>query len=98
VKTSARGLETGACLTYVVLYEHIVKKLIRDGIALAYEERGSGLPPMLFVHCWCCDHGYMTPPSSTSVVTIASSLSISAGMVKATSRGRSTPRPDSQMT
>jgi hypothetical protein len=29
-----------------LLYEHIVKKLIRDGIALAYEEAGSGLPPM----------------------------------------------------
>jgi pimeloyl-ACP methyl ester carboxylesterase len=38
-----------------------VQKLIRDGVALAYEEAGSGLPPMLFVHCWCCDHGYMTP-------------------------------------
>ena len=38
-----------------------MKKLIRDGIALAYEEAGSGLPPMLLVHCWCCDHGYMTP-------------------------------------
>ena len=41
--------------------EGIVQKLIRDGIALAYEEAGSGLPPMLLVHCWCCDHGYMTP-------------------------------------
>ena len=40
-----------------LLYEHIVKKLIRDGIALAYEEAGSGLPPMLLVHCWCCDYG-----------------------------------------
>jgi pimeloyl-ACP methyl ester carboxylesterase len=38
-----------------------MQKLIRDGIALAYEEAGRGLPPMLFVHCWCCDHGYMTP-------------------------------------
>jgi pimeloyl-ACP methyl ester carboxylesterase len=38
-----------------------VQKLTRDGIALAYEEAGSGLPPMLLVHCWCCDHGYMTP-------------------------------------
>src|SRR5438132_4382661 len=37
------------------------QKLIRDGVALAYEEAGSGLPPMLLVHCWCCDHGYMTP-------------------------------------
>ena len=38
-----------------------MQKLIRVSIALAFEEAGSGLPPMLFVHCWCCDHGYMTP-------------------------------------
>src|SRR5437588_6126877 len=37
-----------------------MQKLIRDGIALVYEEAGRR-PPMLFVHCWCCDHGYMTP-------------------------------------
>jgi pimeloyl-ACP methyl ester carboxylesterase len=38
-----------------------MRRLFRDGIALAYEEAGSGRPPMLFVHCWCCDHGYMAP-------------------------------------
>jgi len=37
-----------------------MRKVIRDGVALAYEEAGSGQPPMLFVHGWCCDHSYMT--------------------------------------
>src|SRR5262249_21835363 len=38
-----------------------MQKLIRDGVRLAYQEAGSGSTPVLFVHCWCCDHGYMTP-------------------------------------
>ena len=33
----------------------------KDSVRLHYEEAGSGLPPMLLVHCWCCDYGYMTP-------------------------------------
>lgn len=32
--------------------------LSRDGVRLAYQEQGSGSPPMLFVHGWCCDHTY----------------------------------------
>lgn len=36
-----------------------MQKRSRDGVALAYEEAGSGEPPMLFVHCYCCDHTYM---------------------------------------
>src|SRR5687767_11923746 len=35
--------------------------LDRDGVRLAYEERGSGSPPMLLVHGWCCDHTYFAP-------------------------------------
>jgi pimeloyl-ACP methyl ester carboxylesterase len=35
-----------------------VEKLLRDGVALAYEEAGKGDPPFLFVHCWCCDHSF----------------------------------------
>jgi pimeloyl-ACP methyl ester carboxylesterase len=27
-----------------------VQKALRDGVALAYEERGTGSPPMVFVH------------------------------------------------
>lgn len=33
----------------------------RDDTRLAYEERGSGRPPMLLVHGWCCDHTYFAP-------------------------------------
>jgi pimeloyl-ACP methyl ester carboxylesterase len=33
-----------------------MQKLSRDGVALAYEERGQGGPPMLFVHGWSCNH------------------------------------------
>jgi len=36
-----------------------MEKLIREGVALAYTEAGRGAPPMLFVHCWCCDHTFM---------------------------------------
>ena len=30
----------------------------RDGVLLAYTDSGSGEPPLLFVHGWCCDHTY----------------------------------------
>ncbi len=33
----------------------------RDGVALAYEERGAGEPPLVLIHGWCCDHGYFAP-------------------------------------
>ena len=33
----------------------------RDGRALFYREEGSGGPPILLVHGWCCDHKYMAP-------------------------------------
>lgn len=29
--------------------------LTRDGVDLAYVETGSGTPPLLFIHGWCCD-------------------------------------------
>jgi pimeloyl-ACP methyl ester carboxylesterase len=35
--------------------------LSRDGVRLAYDEQGSGSPPILFVHGWCCDHTYFAP-------------------------------------
>jgi pimeloyl-ACP methyl ester carboxylesterase len=38
-----------------------MKKLHRDGVALAYEEAGTGDPPFLLVHCWCCDHSFLAP-------------------------------------
>jgi pimeloyl-ACP methyl ester carboxylesterase len=38
-----------------------LQALVRDGVRLAYEERGAGDPPMLFVHGWMCDRGYFAP-------------------------------------
>lgn len=38
-----------------------VQMLARDGVALAYEERGQGDPPLLFAHGWSCDHTYFAP-------------------------------------
>jgi pimeloyl-ACP methyl ester carboxylesterase len=38
-----------------------MRQLNRDGVALFYDEEGSGAPPMLFVHGWCCDHTYFAP-------------------------------------
>jgi pimeloyl-ACP methyl ester carboxylesterase len=35
--------------------------LDRDGVRLAYAEAGSGEPPFVFVHGWCCDHTYFAP-------------------------------------
>jgi pimeloyl-ACP methyl ester carboxylesterase len=34
---------------------------MRDGVALAYTEAGSGEPPLLLVHCWCGDHTHVVP-------------------------------------
>ena len=33
----------------------------RDGIKLAYEERGSGTPAFVFVHGWTCDRSFFAP-------------------------------------
>lgn len=33
----------------------------RDGITLAYEERGSGSPAFVFVHGWTCDRSFFAP-------------------------------------
>ena len=38
-----------------------MQKLIRDGVALAYEEAGQGDPTLLLVHCWTCDHSFLAP-------------------------------------
>src|SRR5215208_1604983 len=38
-----------------------MERLVRDGVALAYEERGAGDPPLVLVHGWCCDHTYFAP-------------------------------------
>lgn len=36
-------------------------ELVRDGVRLWYAEAGTGGPPMLFVHGWCCEHTYFGP-------------------------------------
>jgi len=38
-----------------------LEQLMRDGVALAYTEAGSGGPPLLLVHCWCGDHTHLDP-------------------------------------
>ena len=30
-------------------------------VALAYDERGAGEPPLVFVHGWCCDRTFFAP-------------------------------------
>ena len=36
-------------------------KLIHEGVALAYEEAGSGAPPLVFVPGWSSDRTAFTP-------------------------------------
>lgn len=33
----------------------------RDGLRLYYQQEGSGDPPLVFVHGWCCDHTFFQP-------------------------------------
>ena len=33
----------------------------RDGLSLYYEQEGSGDPPVVFIHGWCCDHTFFQP-------------------------------------
>src|SRR5207344_602661 len=35
----------------------------RDGLSLYYEQEGSGDPPLVFIHGWCCDHTFFQPQS-----------------------------------
>jgi len=35
--------------------------VVRDDVRLYYEQEGSGDPPLLFVHGWCCDHTSFQP-------------------------------------
>ena len=38
--------------------EIATKSAVRDGVKLAHIDTGSGDPPLLFIHGWCCDHNY----------------------------------------
>ena len=47
----------------------------REDLRLYYEREGSGEPPLLFVHGWCCDHTFFKPQfdhlsSSHTVATV----------------------------
>jgi pimeloyl-ACP methyl ester carboxylesterase len=33
----------------------------RSDLSLYYERKGSGEPPLIFVHGWCCDHTFFQP-------------------------------------
>jgi pimeloyl-ACP methyl ester carboxylesterase len=33
----------------------------RDGLSLYYRQEGSGNPPLVFIHGWCCDHTVFQP-------------------------------------
>lgn len=35
--------------------------IIREGLRLYYEQDGSGNPPLVFIHGWCCDHSFFQP-------------------------------------
>lgn len=39
----------------------MIRRLVRDGVALACHEAGSGAPPVVLVHGWACDHSFMAP-------------------------------------
>jgi pimeloyl-ACP methyl ester carboxylesterase len=38
-----------------------VPHIKRDGLSLYYEQEGSGNPPLVFIHGWCCDHTFFQP-------------------------------------
>ena len=38
-----------------------MKYILRDGVRLAYSERGEGSRSFVFVHVWTCDHSHFTP-------------------------------------
>jgi len=37
--------------------------IVRDGIRLAFEDRGAGKPAFVFVHGWACDRSFFAPQS-----------------------------------
>jgi sigma-B regulation protein RsbQ len=38
-----------------------MKSVMRDGVALAYQDLGSGAQPIILVHGWTCDHSFLQP-------------------------------------
>ena len=35
--------------------------IVRDGVRLAYDDRGAGEPAFVFVHGWTCDRSFFAP-------------------------------------
>ena len=35
--------------------------IVRDGLSLFYQQAGTGDPPLVFVHGWCCDSTFFQP-------------------------------------
>jgi pimeloyl-ACP methyl ester carboxylesterase len=47
----------------------------QDALSLYYEQAGSGVPPLVFIHGWCCDHTFFQPQfdhfkASHAVITL----------------------------
>ena len=40
---------------------HALSTTTRDGVNLRYLDVGSGDPPLVFIHGWCCDHSFWAP-------------------------------------
>jgi pimeloyl-ACP methyl ester carboxylesterase len=38
-----------------------MERLVRDGVNLYYTDQGTGDPPLLFVHGWCCNSSHFQP-------------------------------------
>jgi pimeloyl-ACP methyl ester carboxylesterase len=38
--------------------------VLSDGTRLAYDERGSGGPPLILIHGWCCDRTFLEPQAA----------------------------------
>lgn len=39
-------------------FDNPIRTEVRDGVSLAYMDTGSGGPPLVFIHGWCCDRSY----------------------------------------
>jgi pimeloyl-ACP methyl ester carboxylesterase len=39
----------------------MAESISRDGVRLVYQAAGTGDPPMIFVHGWCCDRSFLDP-------------------------------------
>ena len=52
--------------------ETTLRTLVRDPVRLAYHETGSGSPPLVFLHGWGGNHGWVNRP--VGLVSVAVSV------------------------